>query len=141
MALRLNHIGLVFPKISDIAGMFRALGLGEMTHTEMDPIQKVSASFVAVGEGQDVYIELLEPIEACSPVTGFLRKTGGGPHHVCFEVDDIEAVTDQLTRKGFKMVCSPVECAGYDRSFKRECSQPSKIVFFLLFNKILIEFL
>jgi len=141
MRLRLNHIGLVFPKISEIAEIFRALGLGEMTHPEPDPIQKVSASFVAVGNEQGVYIELLELIDDRSPVTEFLKKTGGGLHHLCFGVDDIEEITDQLTKKGFNMVCGPVECVGYDRSFKRECAQPSKIAFFLLPNKILIEFL
>jgi hypothetical protein len=46
MALRLNHMGLVFPKISDLAEMFRALGLSEMTAPEPDPVQKVSASFI-----------------------------------------------------------------------------------------------
>jgi len=141
MALRLHHIGLVFPKISDVAEIFRALGLGEMTQPEPDPIQKVSASFVATGDGQDVYIELLEPTEASSPVSKFLKRTGGGLHHVCFEVDDIEGITDRLTKQGFTMVCEPVECVGYDRSFRRESAQPSKVTFFLLPNKILIEFL
>ena len=141
MALRLNHIGLVFPKISDVTEVFRSLGLSEMTAPEPDPVQKVSASFVAAGDGQDVYIELLEPTEGSSPVTKFLKKTGGGLHHLCFEVDDIEAAAEKLTEKGFHMVCEPVECVGYDRSFQREPSQPSRISFFLLPNKILIELL
>ena len=68
MAFRLNHIGLVFPKISGIGEIFRALGLGEMEHPEPGPIQKASERFVALGDGQDVYIELLEPIDDCSPV-------------------------------------------------------------------------
>jgi methylmalonyl-CoA/ethylmalonyl-CoA epimerase len=141
MSLRLNHIGLVFPKISEVAEIFRALGLDEMTQPEPDPIQRVSASFVPAGDGQDVYIELLEPTEASSPVAKFLEKTGGGLHHLCFEVDDIEGITDGLTKKGFTMVCEPVECVGYDRSFHRKSAQPSKVAFFLLPNKILIEFL
>jgi methylmalonyl-CoA/ethylmalonyl-CoA epimerase len=141
MALRLNHIGLVFPKISEVAEIFRALGLDEMTQPEPDPIQRVSASFVEAGDGQDVYIELLEPTGASSPVATFLEKTGGGLHHLCFEVDDIECIADGLTKKGFTMVCEPVECVGYDRSFHRESGQPSKVAFFLLPNKILIEFL
>jgi methylmalonyl-CoA/ethylmalonyl-CoA epimerase len=108
---------------------------------EPDPIQKVSASFVTAGDGQDVYIELLEPTDDSSPVTEFLKSRGGGLHHICFEIDDIEEVVDQLTKKGLRMVCEPVECVGYDRSFKREGTQPTKIAFFLLPNKILIEFL
>ena len=38
MSLRLNHIGLVFPKISEVAEIFRALGLDEMRQPEPDPI-------------------------------------------------------------------------------------------------------
>jgi len=112
-----------------------------MTPPEPDPIQGVLASFVPLGDGQDVYIELLEPTDDRSPVTQFLKKRGGGLHHLCFEVDDIEGVTEQLTKRGFNMVREPVECVGYDRSFKRKCTQPSKIAFFLVPNKILIEFL
>lgn len=48
MALRLNHIGLVFPKISDVTAMFRASGLSEMTAPEPDSVQKISASFITV---------------------------------------------------------------------------------------------
>lgn len=139
MKLRLHHIGLVVPRISEFAEVFRSLGLNETTQPEPDPIQKVSASFVNVG--QEVYIELLEPLADNSPITNFLEKTGGGLHHLCFEVDDIVGIGNELVKKGFKMVCPPVECVGYDRSFKRECTQPSKTAFFLLANQLLIEFL
>lgn len=141
MGIKLDHIGLVFRKISDIAGIFRVLGFSEMTSPEPDPVQKVTASFVPVGDGKDVYIELLEPTEEQSPVTEFLKKRGGGLHHICFEVDDIEGITDRLRKRGLRMVCEPVECVGYDRSFQRRCARPTKIAFFLLSNTILIEFL
>lgn len=141
MRLRLNHIGLVVPSISEFAEVFRTLGLSEMTQPEPDLIQKVTARFVNAGGGQEVYIELLEPLGDDSPITNFLKKTGGGLHHLCFEVDDIDAMANELAKKGFQMVCPPVECVGYDRNFKLECTQPSKIAFFLLANKILIELL
>lgn len=141
MRLRLNHIGLVTQSIADFAEIFRILGLDEMTQPEPDPIQKVSACFVTAGDGQDVYIELLEPIDAHSPIMNFLKKRGGGLHHLCFEVDDIEGIANELVQKGFQMVSPPVECVGYDRSFKREWTQVSKVAFFLLSNKILIELL
>lgn len=141
MAIKLHCIGLVLQKISDIAEIFRALGFKEMANFEPDPIQKVAASFVTVGDGQDAYIELLEPTEERSPVTGFLKKRGGGLHHRCFEVDDIEEITDRLREKGLRVVYEPVDCMGYDRSFQRRCAHPSRIAFFLLPNKILVEFL
>lgn len=139
MKFKLHHIGLVVPSISEFAEVFRNLGLNEITQTEPDPIQRVSASFIAAGKEQDIYIELLEPLGDDSPITNFLKERGGGLHHLCFEVDDIDAMANELAEKGFQMICPPVECVGYDRSFKRQCTQPSKVAFFLLSNKILIE--
>jgi len=141
MRIRLHHIGLVVPSISEFAGIFRILGFDEMTQPEPDPIQRVSVSFIAVGKGQDIYIELLESLGDDSPITNFLKKKGGGLHHLCFKVDDIEGMGNELVKKGFEMVCPPVECVGYDRSFKRQCTQVSRIAFFLSSNKILIELL
>jgi methylmalonyl-CoA/ethylmalonyl-CoA epimerase len=141
MRLRLHHIGLVVPSISEFAGIFRILGFNEMTQPEPDPIQRVLASYIAVGKGQDIYIELLEPLGDDSPITNFLKKKGGGLHHLCFKVDDIEGIGNELVKKGFEMVCPPVECVGHDRSFKRECTQTSRIAFVLSANKILIELL
>jgi len=141
MKLKLDHIGLVVSKISEFTGLFRVLGLREMTESEPDPLQKVSASFVTVEEGRKVYIELLEPTDDTSPVANFLKKRGGGLHHLCFEVDDIDATSVELVEKGFQIVSAPVECIGYDKSFKRESSKKSRIAFFLVSNRLLVELL
>ena len=141
MELKLHHVGLVAQSISELTELFRDLGLTDVTQPETDPIQKVAASFVAASKGQDIYIELLEPLGDDSPITNFLKEGGGGLHHLCFEVDDIDAIASELMQKGFQMVCPPVECTGYDKTFRREHAQASKIAFFLLPNKILIELL
>jgi len=140
MAFRLDHIGLVVKSLSESAEMFRLLGFHEITQPEPDPIQKVSACFVNLRNGQGVYIELLEPTEESSPITNFLKR-GGGLHHLCFEVDNIEALSNVLRENEFKIVCPPVDCVGYDRSFGRECTEVSRIAFFLLPNRTLIEFI
>lgn len=141
MKVRLSHIGLVVQSISEYSDMFRLLGLNKITKPEPDPIQKVLASFVTAGEDQKIHIELLEPTDENSPISNFLKKRGGGLHHLCFEVDDIKKTADELLRKGFRMVSEPVECIGYDRSFKDTCGKGTKIAFFLISDKILIEFL
>jgi len=46
-------------------------------------------------------IELMEPLGDASPIAGFLQKSpGGGVHHVCYEVNDIEAARDRLVSGG-----------------------------------------
>ena len=118
-----------------------ALGFLTATEIESDPIQQVSACFVAAGGEKDVYIELLEPDHGSSPISSFLEKGGGGLHHLCFEVDDIDAVAKTMVKEGFRMVCAPVECVGYDRAFERTCFQATRIAFFLVSDGLLIELL
>lgn len=139
MKFRLNHIGLVAKSIDEFARVFRSLDLDIITEPVPDPVQKVSASFVNACQGHDVHIEILEPTAEDSPIANFLRKRGGGLHHLCFEVDDIEGASSHLVERGFRMVSSPVECAAYDLNLKRQCSRTSKIAFFLSNSRLLVE--
>jgi methylmalonyl-CoA/ethylmalonyl-CoA epimerase len=138
---RLNHVGIVGKRISELAQVFEILGLTERTTDEPDNVQRVAASFLHVAGGKDVHLELLEPIGEDSPITTFLRKAGGGLHHLCFTVDDIEEATKRLITAGFQCVGDPVVCLGYDRSFQRSGDQPSRIAFFLTPARVLIELL
>jgi len=140
-ALRLHHIGLVVPRISEVAQALRDLGFHVATEQEPDPIQQVSARFVAIGHEQDLYIEIVEPDNPSSPVSRFLSKRGGGLHHLCFQVEDIDAETEALVKSGAEMVCAPVECEGFDRSFDLHNSQVARIAFFRLGRVLLIELL
>jgi hypothetical protein len=56
-------------------------------------------------------------------------------------VDHIEKTTDELIQRGFKVVVPPVDCVGYDRSFNRQSQRVTKIAFFFLSDKLLIELL
>jgi methylmalonyl-CoA/ethylmalonyl-CoA epimerase len=141
MQLRLNHIGLVVRSVSQSAELLRILGLKQITQPEPDPIQKVRACFFTTGEEQAVHIELLEPTDDSSPIANFLKKKGGGLHHLCFEVEEIDAISQALAGKGFRMVCAPVECVGYDRSFNMQCTLPTRIAFFILPGHLLLELL
>jgi methylmalonyl-CoA/ethylmalonyl-CoA epimerase len=141
MASRLNHIGVVVQDVLEVAEVLRTLGLEALTKLEPDPVQKVTACFMGKEGPEEVHIELLEPTDTQSPIAKFLGKKGGGLHHLCFEVDDIDAATRDLEQKGFKVVSEPVECIGYNRSFNlgKECS--TRIAFLMISNKLLIELL
>ncbi|MCX5812668.1 MAG: VOC family protein [Proteobacteria bacterium] len=137
--IKLDHIGFVTNDITRYVELFRALGLTEITDPLENPSQKASASFINVGRKDDIYIEVLEPTHDISPITNFLKKRGGGLHHLCFEVDDIENTSKNLVEKGFKMVNPPEDCAAYDENLKRECKDVSKIAFFMLGDRLLVE--
>ena len=138
--MRLNHIGFVVQDIAEAAKLFHTLGLREVTQVEPDPVQKVVACFMGTGDEGEAHIELLEPAGEDSPIATFLKKRGGGIHHICFEVDHLDKTTDELIQKGFKVVVPPVDCVGYDRSFNRQSQRATKIAFFLS-DKFLIELL
>lgn len=136
--IRLHHVGWVVGDLTGARSVFDALGFGSATGPEPDPIQKVNASFVEAASGERVYVELLTPLAEDSPITGHLKR-GGGLHHLCFEVGNIEAETCRLKKMGYRLVREAVECVGFDRSFKRPGNRSARIAFFLVPGKLLIE--
>jgi len=99
-AYKIDHLGVAVASIDEAMGVYRALGLAEAKREEV-PGQKVVAAFLPVGESR---IELLEPTSTDSPVAKFLAKRGGGIHHVCFAVEDIDAALEDLSRRGFRLI-------------------------------------
>ena len=104
-AYKIDHLGVAVASIDEALAVYRALGLAETKREEV-PSQKVVAAFLPVGESR---IELLEPTSEDSPVAKFLAKRGGGVHHICFAVEDIDATLRDLTNRGFRLIhSSPV---------------------------------
>jgi methylmalonyl-CoA/ethylmalonyl-CoA epimerase len=111
-AYKIDHIGIAVVSIDDALDVYRSLGLKE-AHREDVPTQKVRTAFLPVGESR---IELLEPTAEDSPVARFLARRGGGLHHVCFAVYDIEAALEDLRGRGFRLLHDhPVPGAGGKR--------------------------
>jgi methylmalonyl-CoA/ethylmalonyl-CoA epimerase len=89
--LKLHHIGFVLASIQESAESFaRSLGATWDGNIVFDPIQKVRVTFFQARNDSDPLIELVEPGEPKSPVTRFLER-GGGMHHLCYEVGDLES--------------------------------------------------
>jgi hypothetical protein len=55
------------------------------------------------------------------------------------QLDDIDAALRTLEAQGFTVVSPPVDCPAYDVNLGRECAGTTRIAFFLLSDKILIE--
>ena len=49
-------------------------------------------------------IELLEPTSEDTPIGRFIEKRGIGIQQICFEVDDIYQLIDELLKSGVKMI-------------------------------------
>ena len=99
--LRINHLGIATTGLGEaMARMARLFDL-DADHQEAVPEQKVRTAFYPVGESR---LEFLESTDADGPIGKFIAKRGPGIHHVCFEVDDIEAAVKMLLDKGVRMI-------------------------------------
>jgi methylmalonyl-CoA/ethylmalonyl-CoA epimerase len=102
----LHHIGIV---VDDIDKYFaqhfdRELGQGYLSGPVFDPLQDSYLALVEIGEG--AAIELIVPAGKNSPVAA-IAKTGGGFHHLCYEVQHVERTMEELRSKGLLPVRGP----------------------------------
>jgi methylmalonyl-CoA/ethylmalonyl-CoA epimerase len=49
-------------------------------------------------------VELLEPASPEGPIARFLGKRGPGIHHICYEVDDLDAALARCRAAGYRLV-------------------------------------
>ena len=87
------------PSIAESIKLYRdVLGATKIGEPFDLPAQGVKVCFIDTPTAQ---IELIEPFDETSPITGFLAKNPkGGQHHVCFEVADIHAAIAEMRAKG-----------------------------------------
>jgi len=103
--MKLHHIGIVVPKIQDSIGeLVKFLKFDTIGIPTLIGSQKVNVCFLKMGS---INLELIEPAEKNSPVDSFLSE-GGGFHHMCFEVDDINQKINELEKNGAQLVVKPV---------------------------------
>ena len=103
---RLNHVGVATPSIDDSIKLYRdVLGATHIGERFALPEQGVWVCFVDIENSQ---IELIEPYDESSTITGFLKNNpAGGQHHVCYEVADIHVARDEMIAKGVRVLGEP----------------------------------
>ncbi len=109
---RLHHVGYVTASIAGSVDEYtKATGLvwdGRVIH---DPLQMVSVAFLGSGDDGSL-IELVEPAGRRSPVNRFLA-TGGGLHHICIEVTDLDVHIEASRAAGCTLVRVPLAAAAF----------------------------
>jgi len=99
---RLNHVAIAVRDIAKASEVYRKTLGAEVSAVVPQPAHGVNTVFITL---PNTKIELLEPLGAESPIAKFLeRNPDGGIHHVCYEVDDIMAVRDQLKAQGARVL-------------------------------------
>ena len=111
---RINHVAIVVEEIEDALQFWRdALGL-RVSHVEEVPEQDSIVAFLPVGNTE---IELVKPTSPESGVARYLEKRGPGVHHICFEVDDLEAMLGTLRANGVRLINSEPIAGSNGRSY------------------------
>ncbi len=103
----LHHIGCVVDSIENRIESCRvSLGSVSVSQTFEDPIQRSRVAFLDLPTPGAVQLELVEPAAADSPVARFLEK-GGGLHHLCYEVDDLQRQIQWMKSQRAVLIRSP----------------------------------
>ncbi len=98
---KIQHLGVAVASIDEALAFWRdglGLDLGEI---ELVEDQGVRVAMLPIGESR---IELLEATGDETPVGKFIAKRGPGIHHLCVEVDDIEARLAELKARGVRLI-------------------------------------
>jgi methylmalonyl-CoA/ethylmalonyl-CoA epimerase len=99
---RLNHVAIAVPDLAGATATYRDTLGARVTAPLPQPDHGVTVVFV---ELPNTKIELLEPLGPASPIAAFLQRSPpGGNHHVCYEVDDINAARDRLRAAGARVL-------------------------------------
>jgi methylmalonyl-CoA/ethylmalonyl-CoA epimerase len=99
---RLNHVAIAVRDLARATATYRDVLGAEVSAPLPLPEHGVTTVFVIL---PNTKIELLEPLDAGSPIAKFLeRNADGGIHHVCYEVDDILAARDRLKAEGARVL-------------------------------------
>ncbi len=98
---RLDHLAIVVADIEEALAFWRdALGL-EVSEVAEVPRERSAIAFLPLENGE---IELVQPTDEESGVARYLSKRGPGMHHICLEVDDLDAMLQRLKARGVQLI-------------------------------------
>ncbi|MEI2721011.1 MAG: methylmalonyl-CoA epimerase [Gemmatimonadales bacterium] len=93
------HIGVAVPDVDAALRFYRdVLQVPTRGPEEADGAKIVHLEF---GESE---VELLEPLQADSPIGRFLAKRGPGIHHICYRVPDLDAALAACMAQGYTLI-------------------------------------
>ena len=101
--MEFHHVGIAVRSIAraldDYVGLF---GYRKVSTTLDVPSEHVKVCFLEAASGER--IELVEGLDEFSAVAGVLERAGGGPYHICYSVEDLDAAVGWLREKRCRLV-------------------------------------
>jgi len=104
MPKRIDHVAIIVRDIEQALLFYRnTLGIMPSEIKEV-PTEQVRIAFLPIGGPGGSEIELIEPTTPDSSLAKFLEKRGEGLHHICLEVEDIDAALAEMQEKGIPVL-------------------------------------
>ncbi len=104
MIKKISHLGMAVKNLEEARDFYRSVFKLESSDPIIGGDGTLRVSMVKVGE---VSIELLEPIGNEGVMAKYLEKRGEGFHHICYDVDDIDAAVTSLKESGMDVLGEP----------------------------------
>ncbi len=101
VARHVNHVALAVKDIDESLAFYGdVFGIGPAEVEDIED-QGVRATLIRVGGSQ---LELIQPVDPNGGVARFIERRGEGLHHICFEVEDLQAALDRLAERGIALI-------------------------------------
>jgi methylmalonyl-CoA/ethylmalonyl-CoA epimerase len=110
---KLDHVCLAVRKIAPARAMLEKM-FGYVARTE--PVENTRQQVIVqfLKKEGSIDIKLIEPSNLESPLVEFLKKGGGGLHHLAFRTESVTAGVADLAAKGAKIVTPPQPGEAFD---------------------------
>src|SRR5690554_430988 len=98
---KIEHIGIAVKDLDEAIKNYEQILQSPCYKTETVESESVKTAFFQIGESK---IELLQALNAESPIYKFIEKRGEGIHHIAYEVDDIKKEMARFNEVGARLL-------------------------------------
>lgn len=110
--MTIDHIGIAVKSVEDAVERWKTqFGYKQVTEPVINTRQNVRVVFLE--KPGSLTIKLIQPVSPESPAFAFTQR-GGGLHHLCFRVDDLNASLEALRSTGARVVSPPQPGEAFD---------------------------
>lgn len=96
-----HHIAIAVRDLEAALPLYKERFGFKLHAVEHVPDQRVRVAVLVNGPHR---IELVEPADASSPISGFLERRGPGLHHICLDVEGIDPLLADLAAAGVRLI-------------------------------------
>ncbi len=98
---KIHHLALLVADLEAAIILWQDMLGITPSHVSNIPDEAARIAFLPLGGSE---IELVQPTTSDSGLSRYLEKHGPGMHHVCLEVDDLQAMLVNLKAKGIQLI-------------------------------------